>query len=336
MLKIFKVMTLLVAASFFSVLFQVPASSQTPEAQAVESDEIEIPFQWQVGDKRQYSVKRVDYKGGEVKSEKKTIFAVEIVSENEDVLIAKCNVSIAMDPQQRMIAESNPTAKKMLEIYKDLVLLIRIGNDGTFRGFKNEKEVKAAFQKTVDVIKDASEEVELDDDKKVIANRLIKEITNFERFQRDLLAPLNLMLMNTNTSHSKTEVYEQASTINMMFVRDVPTTEEYQIESIDSDQKNVTLLYSQIVEGEIAAKMVKDGIEAFAKRMDPNSDETVEISGVISKTNGKFVMNYENGWPEKIEWKAKVSDFKTGILNDKSLIEIDEIKPRPGAEENSN
>ena len=319
---------------FFSFSSQSPALSQNLDGQALETDEVAIPFGWSVGDKRKYSVHQVDYKSGKASQVKKNLLSVEIVSEGDEFLIAKCNLTVEAGPSQQEIIESNPNLKEMLDLYRDLHLLIRIGKDGTLIGLENEKEVKVAFQKTLDIAKAAFDETNLRDDQKVFLDRVVNETTKFTRFRNNLLAPLNLMLMVTDTSHSKNEVYQQASTADILYAKGVPTIEEYGIEADKSDQDAVTVAYSQIVEGEKAAKLVKAGVEAFIKRLAPDSKEKVNIDGVISKVNGKFKMNLANGWPIKIEWKVMLNDLKTGSLQKKQTIKITSIDRPAGLQKN--
>ena len=327
--KVLRIMIPLVSALFFSLSFQLPALPQTPNGQDLEDDQIEIPFGWSVGDRRQYSVKQIDYKNGTAKPTKESIFTVEVISANEQISIAKCNISVVMAPNQRAIVVSTPAAKRMIDLYRDLDIFVRLGNDGTFQGFENEDEIEMVFKNNVDLAKEALEdtfdEMNFDDEKRAFLDRVVKESTNFDAFKSRLLAPLKLMLMVTATTHSKTEVDRRNSTRELVAGHDVPTVEEYRVEDFDSDEKIATVVYSEIAEGEFAAKLLKDEIEAIARRIDPGSRETVEIMGIIYKTNGKFEMNYEDGWPRKIEWNVMMNDFKTGNLEDKRLIHIASI-----------
>ena len=316
---------LAVYALFFSLSFESSALSQSLDGQALEIDEIAIPFGWSVGDKRQYSVHQVDYESGNASQVKKNLLKVEILSEGDEFLIAKCNLTTEISPDQQKIIESNPNVKKMLDLYRDLHLLVRIGKDGTLIGLENESDVKVVFQKTVDIAKAAVDLTKLGDDQKVFLDRVVNETTEFTRFRNNLLATLNLMLMVTNTSHSKNEVFQQASTADILYAKGVPTVEKYAIDADGSDQDAVTVVYSRVVEGEKAARLVKAGVEAFMKRLVPNSKEKVNIDGVISKVNGKFKINLANGWPIKIEWRVMLNDLKTGSLKKKQTIKITSI-----------
>ena len=310
---------------FSSLLFAQAGTNSSQETDNQETAEIEIPFGWEKGDSYQYSVEKRKGKG----SLKRNLLSVDIVSSSEEFVVAKLNFEIVLDPSKQKEIDSMPAVKKLIELYQKLDILVRIRKDGVFLGVENPKELKTVFDATIGPTDSAIESANLDPKKKELARRMLKETTNFERFQQELLTPLHYMLMMTGTSHSETEAFKQESTTAMLYANEVPMTETYEVTEYASEKKSVAVDYSVVVDSDEARRLVTESMNTFVQRMSPGSKERVSIKGTVFKTRASFTISTETGWPDLIQWREEVNNMSDGKLDEKSFLKISRVTTKP-------
>lgn len=322
----------LLTAIFVSVVFAIPQQVDSmpvqDEVNVQASESIEIPFAWKVGDQRRYSVSRIDYKDGVAGPTKKSNFFIEVESDEPEYIIAKCKISMVLNSKQRATINSDPVMREMVNLYRNLVIRVRIGKDGVLDRVVNVNDLTKAFQVTVDTVKATVAEMNLDAEKKAAAEKLMKVTLDYQRFEGELMAPLNLLLMLTNTEHSTKEPSTYETTTQGFFANDIPAVETYQVSKINRQSTKVDIEYSQTAQGPEAAKKVKAAVEKFIKQLDPDATPNIVVKGVVSEIKGKFQLDFESGWPTLIEWKTRTNNLKDGTLLNKQTFLISEQRSR--------
>ena len=227
------------------------------------------------------------------------------------------------------LESGGPALKGLTDIYRDLEIFVRLGKDAVFWGVENHGELKSAFDRTIVLVSQAVESSGLPSDKKEIAKKIFQETNTFEQFQKDLVSPINRLLMLMATTHSRADPIQANTKTNILFAREVPTTETYTVTDFDREKKGVTIQYKMTAAGDEATRLVKEAVEKFTERVSPSSNEKVFVEGVLFESAASFKMNTEIGWPEAIVWRDQVNNFTDGSLVERLSLKITKVSARP-------
>lgn len=304
---------------------QESAQNETKTGEAT----VYIPFGWKVGDRKRFAVSRTDYRGAESDAiTKQSLFDIEIKSETDEQMVVRCLFSIVLSETQKK--RTDPLTKQMIELYDELPIEVIISKQGELVRVSDSSELEAAIKKTKAIVDDLVEQLDIDEEKKQAVVKVVEETRSPAQIQQEMLTPLTILLLMTNTTHSISQPETSESTTDLLFARNVPTTETHEVVGVDEKKRLVNLRYTQVVEGESAAAMVREALHAFSKRMQPDREpRSLTITGKISLGVADVVIDSTTGWPTSAQWKTQLNNLKDGQLQMKQLLSIKAIVNSP-------
>ena len=322
--------------SFFLLLF-IPSLCLAQEKVNQEATAFHIPFVCNAGEVHTYNVTETKYKNGKERSVRTRQLLLEILSVNDEKIVAKMKLTAQVDDAILKQIQSDPLAKEAKALWDSLVFEVVLAPNGVFSEFQNLEEIEAAIARnralvleTVNKMKPAlvkmgKDQAEVD---RVIA-MVMKTQGSTQAALQQVLTPLNLVLQFVDTDHKIGEPGIDHTEVDMGPASGLPATETYRVVEMEHESNFAVVQFQRRIEGQEAATKFQQAIDAKVQQFDPDHKPRTSYSTVtvLSDSLIEGRMDLNSGWPQSVSWIDKLNDLKSDQLQARRKVEVQRVEP---------
>ncbi len=315
------------------LLLQSLAFSQEKGNQ--EATAVHIPFVCNAGEVHTYDVTETQYKNGEETSVKTDRLSLEILSVNDEKIVATMKLVAQVDDATLQQVESDPVAKQVKELWDSLVFEVVLARRGVFSEFQNIKEVEAAIAQNRDLVfeilnkmkpalvKMGKDPAEFD---RLIA-MIMKTHGDTEATLQKVQTPLLLILEFVNTDHEVGKPEISHTEVDMGNATGLPATETYRVLEMDTESNFAVVQFQRVIEGQEAGEKFVQAMDAAIQELVPDHKPRTSFPKitVLSESSIKGKMDLTSGWPQSVLRVVKLNDLENDQLQLRRKIEIQRV-----------
>lgn len=290
---------------------QSSSSSRAPE----ESQEsITIPFNWKKGDVRHYRItqsSRELKKGRSIaRGSSYSDVRIEVTEVNANEVLVKWKMGATIVPNSR----PGKLANQMNQVYDGLEIKAKIDGDGVYQGVTNWDEVDAANQKSLKLLRQTYDTIELPEDQKQrVWSSVMKRAGTRSAIELKMTTALQLLVTMTNTETATNEV-EQTDSETSYMGKSLPGKESYEVSNVDATRKLATILWKRTADPEKSQPIAEEAVMAMAKDMGKTPPKPGFMNGFVFENQASFVVDLATGWPIRIKSENKTGTQASAVI----------------------
>ena len=309
----------------------------TQESGNQEARTVHIPFVCNEGEVHTYDVTETQYKNGEETSVKTDRLSLEILSVNDEKIVATMKLVAQVDDATLKQVESDPVAKQVKALWDSLVFEVVLARRGVFSEFQNMEEIEAALAQNRELV------LEILNKMKPALMKMGKDPAEFDRLVAMIMktqgstgaalqkvqTPLQLILEFVNTDHEIGKPEISQTEVDMGNASGLPATETYRVLEMDTDSNFAVVQFQRIVEGQEAGEKFVQAMDAAVQELAPDHKPRTSFPKVtvLSDSSIKGKMNLTSGWPQSVLWLNKLNDLENDQLQLRRKTEIQRVDP---------